>query len=425
MTPESPDGINLRPAAPPATRVSKRALVVMFGLCSAVILVLAYGMQSRRQHQVEQEAERARNTAIEPASSEGVIQPSEPPRKMIEPTQHQQDPVNPDPQLPYAVYQNPAPTPPPPPVKKEPTPEEIAAARVREAMLSPMVIKHDTSQTATATAPLPAIVQHSPTAAPGDPGTPPAMDEYAQVNLQHGKEKFLATARAKASANYLAYTRTRQLAPCEIKAGWEIPAVLEQDINSDLPGEIKALVNQNVYDTATGKYLLIPQGSRLIGKYSSEVGYGQERAQVIWDRIIYPDGSSVNLAGMVGLDSQGNAGFHEKVDRHYKRTFGMAFLTSAFVAAYELTNRRQYGGANGYYGQPSASDRATGAFSGEMMNTASAITRKNMNVQPTIKIIAGYRFTVRVNRDMLFESPYQPDTPAPEESSEPLRKASR
>lgn len=75
----------------------------------------------------------------------------------------------------------------------------------------------------------------------------------------------------------------------EIKAGWEIPAVLEQALNSDLPGELKALVASNVYDTATGKYLLIPQGSRLVGEYNSRIGYGQDGVQVIWNRVIYPD----------------------------------------------------------------------------------------------------------------------------------------
>ena|SRR5436309_257326 len=78
-------------------------------------------------------------------------------------------------------------------------------------------------------------------------------------------------------------------------AGWEIPAVLEQSLNSDLPGEIKALVMSNVYDTATGRYLLILQGSRLIGQYDARVAYGQDGVQVVWNRIIFPDASSIDL----------------------------------------------------------------------------------------------------------------------------------
>src|SRR5258706_7737239 len=114
--------------------------------------------------------------------------------------------------------------------------------------------------------------------------------------------------------------------------GWDIPAILEQGINSDLPGEVKALVRSNVYDTATGKYLLIPQGSRLVGVYDSQIAYGQNRLQVIWTRILYPDGSSINLDGMMGQDIQGMAGLHDQVDNHYKRLIVSALLTSAFAA---------------------------------------------------------------------------------------------
>ena len=80
----------------------------------------------------------------------------------------------------------------------------------------------------------------------------------------------------------------------------------------------------SVYDTATGRYLLIPQGSRLVGEYDSRVAYGQDGVQVAWNRIIFPDASSIDLNGMVGLDSHGNAGLREKVDRHYARMLGFS-----------------------------------------------------------------------------------------------------
>ena len=101
------------------------------------------------------------------------------------------------------------------------------------------------------------------------------------------KEAFLAKARAGQMADYLKSTRTAPLSRYEIKEGWEIPAILEQALNSDLPGELKALVSSNVYDTATGRFLLIPQGARLVGVYNSRIGYGQDGVQVIWDRVIY------------------------------------------------------------------------------------------------------------------------------------------
>ena len=231
-------------------------------------------------------------------------------------------------------------------------------------------------------------------------------NDYDGQNMQTRKEAFLAAARSQKTDDYLRSTRSAQLSAYEIKAGWEIPAVLEQSLNSDLPGELKALVMSNVYDTATGRFLLIPQGSRLIGRYDSRIAYGQDGVQVVWDRIIYPDASSVDINGMVGLDSHGNAGLRDKVDRHYKRLFGFAALTSMFTAAFDLSQRRSYG--SGVLMYPSVGDTASAAVGREMSQTGAMITRRNLNVQPTVKVPVGYKFTVRVNRDILFEAPYEP-----------------
>ena len=117
--------------------------------------------------------------------------------------------------------------------------------------------------------------------------------DYEAQNAQTRKDAFLKAAQNKGAAqDYLRYTRDAPLSRYEIKAGWEIPAVLEQSLNSDLPGELKALVTSNVYDTATGQYLLIPQGSRLVGKYDSRVSYGQDGVQVVWSRIRTPPPST-------------------------------------------------------------------------------------------------------------------------------------
>src|SRR5439155_16105195 len=155
-------------------------------------------------------------------------------------------------------------------------------------------------------------------------------DAYEVQNGQTRKEAFLASAHKSQTRDYLQSTREAPLSRFEIKAGWEIPAVLEQGLNSDLPGEIKALVTQNVYDTATGMYLLIPQGSRLVGRYDSHISYGQDGVQVAWSRIIYPDASSVDLDGMAGLDAQGNAGLRSNTDHHYRSLIGGMALTSMF-----------------------------------------------------------------------------------------------
>jgi type IV secretion system protein VirB10 len=167
-----------------------------------------------------------------------------------------------------------------------------------------------------------------------------AENEYEGQNMQSRKESFLSASREPPADDYLRSTRDAPISRFEIRAGWEIPAVLEQSLRSDLPGELKALVTASVYDTATGRYLLIPQGSRLVGKYDSRVAYGQDGVQVAWSRIIFPDASSIDLNGMVGLDSHGNAGLRDKVDRHYARLIGFSAMTSLFSAAFEISQRQ-------------------------------------------------------------------------------------
>jgi type IV secretion system protein VirB10 len=168
--------------------------------------------------------------------------------------------------------------------------------------------------------------------------------------------------------------------------------------------EIKALVSSNVYDTATGRYLLIPQGCRLVGVYNSRIGYGQDGVQVVWDRVIYPDGSSLDLSGMIGQDAHGFSGFRDKVDRHYTRLVGFAVLTSLFSAASEIAQDQN----RSVLVYPSAGQIAGSAVGQQASDLGAQITRRNLNVQPTLKIRVGYRFNVRVNRDILFDGPYEP-----------------
>jgi len=231
-----------------------------------------------------------------------------------------------------------------------------------------------------------------------------AGGDYDLQNDQERKQAFIEKTRGRTVNNYLKSTLTPALGKYEVKMGWDIPAILEQGINSDLPGEVKALVRSNVYDTATGKFLLIPQGSRLVGVYDSQIAYGQSRLQVIWSRIIYPDGSSINLDGMMGQDIQGMAGFHDKVDNHYKRLVGFALLTSAFTAGIELSQRQN----TSLLSTPTAGQTASSAVGQQLGELGTEVTRKNLSIQPTVKIPIGYRFNVRVNRDILFETPYIP-----------------
>ena len=229
-------------------------------------------------------------------------------------------------------------------------------------------------------------------------------DGFETQNMQDRKEAFLARGRRTEKSNYLESTRTAPMSRYELKAGWDIPAVLEQALNSDLPGEIKALVRENVYDTATGGYLLIPQGSRLVGAYDSHVSYGQDGLQVVWARLIFPDASSIDLAGMSGQDAKGYTGLRHDVDNHYKRLLGFGLLTSLFSASFQLSQTRR----SGLLGYPSAGEIAGSAVGREMSQLGADVTRRNLNVQPTIKVPIGYRFNVRVNRDIVFDGPFRP-----------------
>jgi type IV secretion system protein VirB10 len=301
---------------------------------------------------------------------------------------------------------------------REPTPEERASAlayqREQEAILAPTATSGSRSVESSApplrapSAGPPSLSDVSQILARAQAAQPQAApsDDYGLQNMQARKEAFLTSAATHQTDDYLRSVRSAPLSRFEIKAGWEIPAVLEQSLNSDLPGELKALVSSSVYDTATGMYLLIPQGSRLIGQYDSRVSYGQDGVQVAWSRVVFPDASAIDLNGMVGLDSHGSAGLRDKVDRHYRRLLGFSVLTSMFTAAFAVSQQRNQSALV----NPSAGQIAAGTVGQDLSQTGAQITRRNLNVQPTIKVPVGYKFTVRVNRDILFEAPYEPLT---------------
>ncbi|HEN5466607.1 TPA: conjugal transfer protein TrbI, partial [Legionella pneumophila] len=118
----------------------------------------------------------------------------------------------------------------------------------------------------------------------------------------------------------------------ELRAGSVIPGVMISGISSELPGQIIAQVSQNVYDTATGKYLLIPQGTKILGLYSSDVPFGQSSVLVAWQRLVFPDSKALDIGSMPGADSAGYGGFRDQVDHHYARIYGSALLMSGIIA---------------------------------------------------------------------------------------------
>ena len=176
----------------------------------------------------------------------------------------------------------------------------------------------------------------------------------------------------------------------------------------DSASEIRALVTQNVYDTATGEYLLIPQGTRLIGTYDSAVGYGQGALQAIWTRLVFPDASVLELGGDRAQDASGRAGLRFRTNYHSGRLVGAALLTSLFSAGYEIAQGNHRGSI---LDGTSASDRAARGAAEEISRLGSEITRRNLNIAPTIEIPAGFRLNAFVEGDLVFQRPYH--TPQP------------
>lgn len=194
----------------------------------------------------------------------------------------------------------------------------------------------------------------------------------------------------------------RQRTPYTIRTGWVIPATLLTPINSDLPGQIVGQVSHDVYDTATGYHLLIPQGSRLVGVYSSEVAYGQERVLFAWQRIVFPDGRAHDIGAMPGTDGTGASGVADRVNRHYLRIFGSALLMSVVSAGFKIAVPDE--GGDGY--QKSRASTASEALAENLGGAAGEMIRKNMSIAPTLEIRPGMRVNVMVTKDLELPEPY-------------------
>lgn len=195
---------------------------------------------------------------------------------------------------------------------------------------------------------------------------------------------------------YLKHTRQQPLSQFEVKAGFFIPGIMLNGVNSELPGLLIGQVRQNVFDSATGRILLIPAGARLVGTYDSAISSGQERVLVAWNRIIFPDGSSLFLDTMPGADQTGIAGFNDQVNNHYLRTFGQAFMLSLFSAGMQLSQPR--GSVQGTY---NAQQIGAAALGQQMAQLGMQLARRNLNMQPTLEIRPGYVFDIMVNKDII------------------------
>ena len=162
-------------------------------------------------------------------------------------------------------------------------------------------------------------------------------------------------------------------------------------MRSDLPGEVTAQVTENVYDSPTGRYLLIPQGAKLIGTYDSQVAFGQDRLLLVWTRLILPNGGSIVLERQPAADRQGFIGLQDEVDQHWGRLFMGAALSTVIGIGAEL-------GSNANASAIASALRQ--GSSNSLSQTGQQITQRNLNIQPTLTIRPGFPVRVIINRDL-------------------------
>ena len=312
-------------------------------------------------------------------------------------------------------------TQPPPPVEKPAVPfhppatggaqqtqAKDASRKVAEANAAPVLFR--------LTSVAPASPAPQPAATPGVP--PPARpaiaaDTAASLSAikaatgdtaqPDGGDQMRKLAFLKAGPDseiYNPHALQTPVSPFQLMAGTIIAASLVTGLNSDLPGFVIAEVTENVFDSVSGHYLLIPQGSRLIGKYDNVVAFGEERALLVWQRIILPDGSSVVLDNLPATDTGGYAGLSDQVDLHtWKLLQGIALSTVLSV------------GQSLAFG-PNANDsdlvNALKQSSGQTTSQAGQhLVDKQLNVQPTLTVRPGWPLRVIVHKDLVFLKPYR------------------
>ena len=236
---------------------------------------------------------------------------------------------------------------------------------------------------------IPNLAMGAPDAAAPQPPAQP--DHAAAQGDQSAKRAFMAQASNARSASV--ERLTAPASPNIVQAGSIVPAALITGIRSDLPGQITAQVTANVYDSPTGRILLIPQGARLIGEYDSEIAAGQTRVLLAWDRLILPDGRSIVLERQPGADAAGYAGLQDRVNQHWGNLLKAAAVSTLLGVGAEL-------------GADSEDDltRALRRGSQDTINqTGQQIVRRQLNVQPTLTIRPGHPLRVVITRDLILE----------------------
>tara|TARA_R110001606_G_scaffold266035_1_gene415007 strand:- start:85 stop:1323 length:1239 start_codon:yes stop_codon:yes gene_type:complete len=213
-------------------------------------------------------------------------------------------------------------------------------------------------------------------------------------NGQASKQAFLN--READPSIYNPHQLESPISPYQLMAGTIIPATLLTGVNSDLPGQVMAQVTSPVYDTVTGAHVLVPQGARLIGRYDSVIAFGQSRVLLVWNRIIMPDGASIQIDTLAGVDARGYAGLEDTVDYHSGKLLQGVVLSTLLGVGAELASDDE-----GDIARALRRSAQTGAS-----QAGEDIVRRNLDVQPSITIRPGWRLAVLVSKDIVLK-PYR------------------
>lgn len=233
-------------------------------------------------------------------------------------------------------------------------------------------------------------------------GTFPTSSASGVFNASRQNEFLNQNVGSQPESDYLEQELQDPRSDIELKAGTLIRASLLTGINSELPGQIIGQVTRNVWDTANSEYILIPQGSRLIGRYDSGVSYGQSRILVAWNRLIYPNGQSIRLEGMGGYDRAGQSGFKDQVNNHYFKTFSSVVLFSVVAAGIAKVDDESRNRNDVF----SAESEFKIALGQQISKLSTRYLDRALNLSPTLSIRQGYVMNVMVDRDIVLP-PYE------------------
>jgi len=261
-----------------------------------------------------------------------------------------------------------------------PSPEQQALAQERESARTSHLFTQDAQGASPAAT--------APATAAAAPGATESVHEVGEG----------APSAAASAAGDVNPTRLQPPAsPYVVQAGAVIPAALLTGLRSDLPGQVVAQVTENLYDSLTGRILLAPQGSKLIGTYDSQLVFGQSRVFLAWTRLILPNGRSLDLPREPGTDAAGYAGLQDGVDHHWRALFGAALLSTILAVGT----------------QAGASDTDSALIqalrqgaAGSLNQAGEQIVSKTLSLSPTLTIRPGFPLRVLVTRDLVLE-PYR------------------